>query len=238
MARAAVASGIGTLVATPHLRPDFPGVVVDEIAGRTAALQARLDEEGIALRLVPGGEVSIVWALEAVEEQLKLASIGQRGTDLLIETPSLNTAGIDHMLYALRAKGYRTILAHPERNPELQRDSVLLERLVEQGVLLQVNADSLLARSRSSGPGALAERLCREGLAHVLAGDAHRGSEWRPVTVLSQAATALAELVGPERARWLTQDGPAAIVLGEPLGNAPTVEPPASPPRRKLFGRR
>ncbi len=32
MARAAVAAGVGTLVATPHLRPDFPGVVVQEIA--------------------------------------------------------------------------------------------------------------------------------------------------------------------------------------------------------------
>ena len=42
---------------------------------------------GIDLQVVSGGEVSLLWALDASDEQLLLASYGQRGQDLLIETP-------------------------------------------------------------------------------------------------------------------------------------------------------
>ncbi len=176
--------------------------------------------------------------MEADEAELKLATIGQDGSDLLIETPTLSVAGLDHMLYRLRAHGYRIILAHPERSPQFQRDLGPLRELVDQGVLLQVNADSLLARSRTSGPAALAERLCREGLAHVLAGDAHRGSEWRPVTQLGEAVELAGALIGAERARWLARETPAGILAGEPLGDPPPISSGSRRPRRRLFRRR
>jgi protein-tyrosine phosphatase len=87
----------------------------------------------------------LVWALQASDEDLRLASYDQRGTDLLIETPSASVAGLDTLLYQLRVKGLRVTLAHPERNGEFQRDPEPLESLHHQGVLLQINAQSLLA---------------------------------------------------------------------------------------------
>ena len=46
MARAAVASGISTVAATPHLRGDFPDVYVEEIGARCQAVQRALIELG------------------------------------------------------------------------------------------------------------------------------------------------------------------------------------------------
>jgi tyrosine-protein phosphatase YwqE len=95
-------------------------------------------QEHIEIRLVTRAEVSLVWAREASDHELALASYDQHGTDLLIETPSPNAAAVDSPLYGLRAKGFRITLAHAERNVEFQRDPAQLAHLVRQGVLLQL----------------------------------------------------------------------------------------------------
>ncbi|MGO9957815.1 MAG: tyrosine-protein phosphatase [Solirubrobacteraceae bacterium] len=232
MLRAAHASGITVLAATPHLRSDFPHVNVRRLAESCADMRRRISEEKLPLELVSGAEVSVVWALEASAEELALASFGQQATDLLIETPTAGTAGLEELLYRLRARAYRITLAHPERSPDFQRNPVALARLVEQGILLQVNAQTLLGNERRSRSSSLGARLCRGGLVHAIASDAHRATSWRPMTLLPEAVEAAASLVGPERARWMSSDAPAAIVAGRDLP-----EPPAVVVRRRRFRR-
>jgi protein-tyrosine phosphatase len=226
MARAAAEAGTAILAATPHLRADFPDVHIDELAGRCQELRDVLEREQIPVRIVAAAEVSLVWALEALEaddEQLRLATFDQRGSDMLVETPSGSVFGLDRMLYEIRARGIRVTLAHPERSPEFQRAPERLDELVHQGVLLQVNAGSLADAGRRSGVRKLAERLCTSGLAHALASDGHRADSWRPVTKLPRGIEALTDLVGSERALWMASDAARAIVDGERLPEAPPV---------------
>jgi protein-tyrosine phosphatase len=237
MARAAVESGIGTIASTPHLRPDFPGVHIHELAGRCEALREALDGQGIPLDIVSAAEISLTWALDAKDEQLRLASYGQRGTDLLIETPTVSAISIDLPLYELRAKGYRLTLAHPERSIDFQRDARPLLALAEQGVLLQLNADSLLGSGRSRGARSLARELLTNGYARAIASDAHRGTRWRPVSRLPGAVQAAAELVGDDRANWMATTVPQAIVKGEEVPDAPAIRTMRRRGRR-LFGLR
>ena len=225
LARAALDAGTTTLAATPHLRRDFPDVHVHELAERCQEVRDALARENIPLRVVGGAEVSLSWALDASPEELRLASFDQRGTDLLIETPSSTVIGIDRLLYQLRAAGFRIILAHPERNQEFARQEALLRSLVDQGVLLQVNAESLLGPARRSGPRQFARRLCQQGFAHVIASDGHRAARWRPVTDLGAAASSACHLVGRERAEWMMSGVPAAVVAGEQLPAEPAIEP-------------
>jgi protein-tyrosine phosphatase len=236
MASAAAESGIATIAATPHLHPGFPDVRIDEVAARCDRLREVLDRERIPLELVPAAEVALPWALEASDQHLVLASYGQRGTDLLIETPFARVVGFDRFLYSLQAKGFRITLGHPERNGSFQQDPTPLRALVEGGVLLQVNAESLLGPA-GRGAKRLARNLLTEGLAHAIASDAHRARSWRPVTNLREGVSAAAELVGQERARWLSEAVPAAIVAGAEL---PPPPPTASGPARRwrLFGLR
>ena len=223
MARAAVAVGVGTMAATPHLRSDFPDVHVEEIGPRCQELRQALAEENIPLQVVSGAEASLIWALDASDEDLRLASYGQRGTDLLIETPT-DVSMLENLLSAIRLRGYRVTLAHPERSPELYRRPERLEELSQQGVLLQVNAGALL--SRRGRVGRLAERLARAGLVTALASDSHRASRWRPLTDLPAASDPLIALVGPARGEWMTETAPTAILDGTDLPAAPPVEPP------------
>jgi len=222
MARAAMATGIATIAATPHLRADFPDVHVEELADRCQKLSRALEHNRIPVRIVGGAEVSLIWALEAGHEHLRLASYGQRGNDLLIETP-VDVSGINQLLYPLRSRGYRITLAHPERSGAFQRHPEMLQSLTEQGVLLQVNADALLVQSKSS-KRKLTEYLLREGLAHSIASDAHRAAAWRRVTALAEGVEAANSLIGRPRSTWMSCDAPAAIIAGSALPAAPEIE--------------
>jgi protein-tyrosine phosphatase len=221
--RAAAGCGITTLAATPHVRSDFPEVRLEELAARVQALREEAERESIGVRIVGGAEVSLVWAVEASDDELVLASYGQRGKDLLIETPASAVAGLGQLLYRPRSRGLRVTLAHPERSPEFQRDPSQLEELVRQGILLQIDATALLAPRRSPARR-LATRLCRDGLAHVIASDGHRAASWRPVTALADAVGVASEIVGPIRAQWMVCVTPAAILAGVALPNPPPVD--------------
>jgi protein-tyrosine phosphatase len=199
-------------------------VHLDELADRCQEVRQALEREGIPVRVIGGAEVSLSWALEASQDELRLASYDQLGADLLIETPSANVIGIDRLLYELRAAGYRITLAHPERNHQFTRHASLLETLLDQGVLLQINAESLLGPSSRSGPRRFARQLCEQGLAHVIASDGHRAARWRPVTELPESFGAASGLVGQARAEWMMSDAPWAIVTGAELPEAPPLE--------------
>jgi protein-tyrosine phosphatase len=236
MARAAAACGIETIAATPHLRSDFPLVRVTEISRLRGQLASEVQAAGLPLRIVSGGESSLMWALEAGDEELVAATYDQEGKDLLVETPD-DVSALDQMLYRIRVRGVRVTLAHPERSPVFQREPGRLTRLHEQGVLLQINGDALLART-ASPRRRLAEYLCRKGLAHVIASDGHRAAEWRPVSSLAAGVEALVALVGEERAQWMAAGSPAAILEGRPLPEPPDLQPPGRWAWRRLLHER
>jgi len=224
MAAGFAAAGVGTIAATPHLRHDFPGVRPQEIPARVQRLRDRLAAAGVAIDVVSGGEVDLTWAQEASDETLRNVTYGARGSDLLVETPYGDLPpAFEELLFRVRARGFRVLLAHPERNPSFQRDPQRLGRLVDDGTLLQITAASLV-KGRRSRHGALGHALIAEGRAHVIASDAHG------VAGRASLADALAALSEP-RARWMVTDAPAAILEGVPLPQAPVA------PRRRWWRR-
>lgn len=227
LAAEAAAAGVGTMVATPHLRHDFPHVRPEELAQRVAALRTRLADAGVALEVVSGGEVDALWAQDASDEVLRSVSYGARGSDLLVETPYGELPLVfEELLFRIRVRGFRILLAHPERNPSFQREPARLARLVEGGVLLQLTADSLTARPRSP-TFRLAHALIADGQAHVIASDMHdpRGR--------ASLREALAATDG-DRARWMVTEAPRAILDGDPLPPAPA----GRRPRRRRWSPR
>ena len=230
LARAAADQGTRVLAATPHLRADFPDVRPDELEMRCDDIRAAIEDAGIELEVVQGGEAGVMWAVNARDDELRACSYGARGTDLLVETPYGPLGDtFEHLLFSLPERGYRLLLAHPENNATFQRHPERLHELVDRGVLVQVTARSLIRSDRRRGPRPLAESLVLDGHVHVLASDAHSGHQLRP-PALGAGAAAAAELVGEARARWLVEDAPAAILAGEPLPEPP---PQAEPARRK-----
>ena len=113
------------------------------------------------------------------------------------------------------------MLAHPERNPTFKDEPGRLVRLVDDGFLVQVSADSLTELPRRSRTRRLATRLVAEGLAHVLASDSHGAAVGRR-SRLSEAVE-VAERLAPGTGAWLVTEAPAAVLSGEPLPPLPRV---------------
>lgn len=233
LAGAAADSGTRVIAATPHLRADHPLVRVEEIAERCRELDAAVQAAGIPLHVIPGAEVDLLWAFAASPEQLRLATFGQRGTDLLLETPyGALPPNFADLVMRLVDQGLRVLLAHPERNPTIQRDPRPVTDLVARGVLVQLTGASLGAPARGSRSQGVATWLLEHGAAHVVASDAHTAGPWRSPD-LRQAARRL-ESVDPARARWMLEEVPPAIVAGEPLPAAPAPVSAARGPLRRL----
>lgn len=224
MARAAADEGTRVLAATPHVRGDHPRVIPREVPRRVADLNAALRAEGIDVRVVPGGEVALLDALERDADELRHVTLGGNGRDLLVETP-FGDVGVafERTLAGVRSRGFRVLLAHPEMSRGFQAEPARLGRLVETGVMMQVTAASLAA-DRGDPAGRLALHALRQGWVHVVASDGHR-ADWRPPVLrdgLDAARAAMPE--ADEELDWLVEDAPTAILRGEELPPRPARE--------------
>jgi protein-tyrosine phosphatase len=231
LARALAADGIEVVAATPHVRDDHPSVVPSELAGRCAELRGALAADGIELEVVLGGELDLARGLEASADELRLVSYGQTGKYLLVETPYAELSSLfEEQLFELELRGFRLLLAHPERNPTFQTDPERLAEIVSRGVLLQVTASSLVQNHRRSRSARLARALVRRGLAHVIASDAHGPHVDR--APISEAVEVARRLAG-RHAESMASETPAAILAGEQPPSAS-----ATPQRRRGLLRR
>ena len=233
MARAAVADGATTLVATPHVAWDVPNDSAIIEAG-VEALQRELDDAGIELTIRTGAEVTVTRAYELDDGELRRLHLG-RGGWLLLECPlSMAAPGFDAAAYAIADRGHRIVLAHPERSPTLHRDPELLRRMVDAGMLTSITAGALLGRFGSTVKR-FAVWMIEQDLVHNVASDAH-DAQRRPPGLREALAEAESDLPGlSERAEWLTLSVPAAMLAGNPIPEAPGPVPAQR--RRGLFRR-
>jgi protein-tyrosine phosphatase len=224
MARAAVGEGITTVVATPHVRDDYPTTATD-MERAVAALRDALVVEGLHLEIRTGGEIALD-RLELLDDG-ELARFALAGRSyILLECPYRAwPLQLESTVLALRGKGFDVILAHPERNAEATPGR--LRPLVEQGMLVQVTAASLDGRLGRRSRTA-ADELIEHNLAHLVASDAH-APDVRAIGMKS-AARAIGDSA---LATWLTAAAPRAVVAGAPLPQRPATRKQG----RRLFRR-
>jgi protein-tyrosine phosphatase len=218
--RAAVAAGVRTLVATPHVSSRYPNRV-ETISGLVQEVNERLAGEGVALDVRVGAEIAMTHLVEIEPAQLSALGLGG-GEWLLIEPPFTPVAGaLDLMLLDLQHRGHRVLLAHPERCVAFHRDPQLLGSLVRDGVLTSVTAGSLVGRfGRDVHRFAL--RLVEEEMVHNVASDAHDLTSRPPGMQAELRQAGLAPL-----AEWLTEAVPAAILNGAEIPARPSAARPA-----------
>lgn len=214
LCEAAAADGIDVLAATPHVRSDYP-TTPEQMEQALAEVQRAADG---TVRVIAGGELDIA-ELSRPEEELRRFCLG--GTSwLLVETPYMGwPLDLADKLFRLGVAGFSTILAHPERNRDVQQRPELLQSIVAGGTLVQLTAASIDGRFGRSAKACAFDLLDRE-LAHLVASDAHAPS------IRAVGMSRAAEAVGDEElARWLTLRVPRAILAGTALPPRPERRP-------------
>ena len=229
IARAAVEDGIEVIAATPHVREDYPTTAA-EMEQRLAEVRQAVQAEGIPLDVRSGGEIALDRLAILSPEELRRFGLGGNPTCILIEFPYYGwPLDLGERLFQFRTEGVAPVLAHPERNGDVQADPERLRGLVRSGAVVQVTAASVDGRLGRRAREAAAQLIELE-LVHLIASDAHAPS------LRAIGMRAAAEAVGDEAlAHWLTTTVPAALLAGEMLPERPEVDPPR---RRRWFGRR
>ena len=219
IAESAVEEGVRTIAATPHVRADYPttaAAMEQALATTGAALRAR----GIPLELLPGAELDLEYLWRVDERELARLGLGGNPRLLLVEFPYVGwPPNLATELAELRRRGMTVILAHPERNPEVQAAPARLSPLVEAGTFVQLTAASVVGMLGTTARTAALDLLELE-LAHVVAGDVHSAGSRVGIGRLTDALRGDAAL-----ARWLTTDVPSALLR--------SVLVPERPPRRR-----
>jgi protein-tyrosine phosphatase len=189
LARAAVADGTGTVVATPHVHPQH---IVDprEIPAHVGRLAECLRRERIALRVLPGGELGHDMIERLSDRELEVIAHGPPGRRwVLLESPF---DGLDARFTAaadrLRGRGFAVLLAHPERSAQTPETVPALAHERAAGSAFQVTAGSL-GGVYGQDARRLALWLLKSTSRTVIASDAH-GTARMPG--LRQALDALA----------------------------------------------
>ena len=170
MLAAAKRAGITSIVCTPHCRD--PYFDYDAMWDAYELLVAHAD--GFPLQM--GFEVN----------HRKLMSLGMQWVDylhfdgsneFLLELSSHCTAldfeEYERTIFQLQGKGYKVIIAHPERYRAIQKDMSIAKRLVDMGCALQASAD-FVAGGRLGREKRPAKKMFGEMLYRYIASDAHR----------------------------------------------------------------
>jgi protein-tyrosine phosphatase len=191
MLRIAVADGTRVIVATPH------GAVCDRVCVQRAVHQLRelARSADLPVRLLGGSEQRLTSDLPDRLRAGEVATLAD--TPWLLVELSLQAgwpSWFEQAIYALQMAGGWPILAHAERYPAVQRAPLQLASATGAGVLMQINAGSLLGQSGARAQRA-AEQLLRLRLAHLIASDAH-APDHRPPR-LAAAFERATQLCGP-----------------------------------------
>jgi len=227
MCRLAAQDGTTDIAATPHMLDGVHRVHPDKVRELVAELRPRLAAAGIPLVVHVGGDVHVGPDLLERLAAGEALTLGDTGKYLLVEFPhEVLPAGALDLMFRLRVKGIQPVFTHPERNLSVQDRPAVLREWAEMEILLQVTAGSF-----TGGFGRAAQEvamtMAREGLAHIVASDAHDTGRRGPG--MSAARESLRTTMDEAELRAAFELRPRYILEGRPL-SVPQPRPAAPPP--------
>lgn len=167
-------------------------------------LKAALKKENIDIDIYPGNEIYLDMDTFFSLDEKKFNTLGESNY-VLVEFPRGLLFKVKYsMISSLINKGYKVIIAHIERYPELSKEEIL--KFKELGVKIQSNISAI--------PGLLKRdsSLYSENIVDILASDAHN-LEYRNYS-LNRAFVFFKTFIGEEKLKSLTEFSPREILKG------------------------
>ncbi len=215
LAKYAVKNGITHSVLTPHIHHGRYENNYASISNAYQQLNKALLEQNIPLKIAFSAEVRI--SVEIVEminnSQIPFLGNEKKQRYILLEMPHSHILpGSDNLIEWLLEQQITPIIAHPERNKELQKKHGLAEKLINMGCSFQLTAASI--------SGAFGE-ICKttsqvfleKGWVSFVATDAHNLRS-RPPDLL-QSISVLHEIIGITETDNLLIHNPWKIVASK-----------------------
>ncbi len=206
-------SGVTDVILTPHyLRNVFEN---SKLLTRHIfeALEINLTKHNINIKIHHGAEIYLE---DKIWEDIKEHDLYMGNTDyVLVETGfSGFPSNFLEILYQLVKRGYKPILAHPERYEDIIINPDLAEDLIYRNVYLQMNAGSFLGYYGNKVQRT-AWKLLKRKLVHFLASDTHCNMDYYYLnealqTVIKNTENGFIDLI--------TRKNPEKLLLNEEIG--------------------
>ncbi len=200
--------GVTRICLTPHLRHRMFESSDEKILEKFLQLQNAAREQDVPVKLHLSREYYFDDQFRKILREKKVIPMG--GDILLTEFSYSSDYRILHAAAEeILSRGYFPLFAHVERYKAFQDDPECGEPLVEMGVMLQINADSIIGRDGRKTKH-LCERLLKTGCIHVVASDAHDTENRIPN--LRKCADYLEKKIGRAGTHRLVYENPLAIL--------------------------
>ncbi len=167
-------AGVTDMIITPHYIIDSKYMSSKDInEDKLKQIKEELNKRNINMNLSLGNEIFIDNKIFEYLKDNKVSTLNNTNY-ILVELPMSGIyEGYQDILYSLVHKGYKVILAHPERYISFQKDFNKVYEVLELGVLLQSNYGSILG-DYGLGSKRMIKRLMKEKLITYMSSDIHR----------------------------------------------------------------
>lgn len=164
--------GYQHLITTPHVMSDAYRNTPESISQKLFELQAYLSKKNISIKVSAAAEYYLDENLfKMIETDQPLLTFGSRY--LLFETNFITEPfNLKEFIFMATTRGYKLVLAHPERYLFLQNNLEKVQDLMDRGVLMQMNISSLTGYY-SKQVRQMAFKLIDHGMVHWLGSDCH-----------------------------------------------------------------
>ena len=168
--------GFNTIVLTPQYIEDSSFKANNNLKlQKLEILKEELLKNNIDVNLFLGNEIFINESINELIINKEIRSINNTRY-ILIELPFNNQIlNLDDYLYELKLKGYKIIIAHPERYTYFKDNYEEARKLYDSGVLFQVNYGSIIGQYGSSSLK-LVKKLLKDDMVDFISTDIHKPS--------------------------------------------------------------
>jgi protein-tyrosine phosphatase len=206
---------VTTAIATPHQLGRFCDCnAPTHVREAVFALNEELQDNGVPLTVLPGGDVRVDERICQLLEADKILTLADGGKYILLELPHEVFIDMEPLLVELACMGVQAIISHPERHFFLAKQPKILLKWLSHSAHLQVTAASLLGEF-----GVLAQRAAwwflSSGWASLVATDAHNLDSRRPC--MNTAFQHINIKLGEAIARLVCIENPLRVLKGQDI---------------------
>jgi protein-tyrosine phosphatase len=163
--------GYKKIITTPHIMGDAYRNTPENILGGLEHVKEALKQNNIPAEMSAAAEYYLDFDFERKLDNEKLLTFGNNY--VLFEVSYLNPPdNLYHVIFKMQTLGYKPVLAHPERYNFWHSEFETYESIVDKGVLLQLNINSLTGYY-SLSTKKIAEQMIDKNMISMLGTDCH-----------------------------------------------------------------
>ena len=164
--------GYKKVITTPHIMQDYYKNDPETIKKKYKELAGLVKDNNIPIEVEVAAEYYFDESFcQMIENGSEVLTFGNKF--LLFETNFFTAPlNLNEFIFSATVKGFKLVLAHPERYQYFLQDMVMAEDLINRGIFFQININSL-AGHYGKPIQKLAHKLIDRGWVHFLGSDCH-----------------------------------------------------------------